>query len=368
MATIYSTPTTVAVVSGIDPASDWAARSTASGVTYAENWSTFATAAAYYSYWNTGGMMGYTCPKNPGMGSTWTNAYDVVTDSTHAKTGKAFRLYHGKNNYGDPGTIDNQWFNVLLNGNPNNVSGAFKTSFYVQVSVWVDEYIDYYWRLGDGGVGGQKFFRLDDQRATNIGEIVVQSQHNLGFVTAYRREANGNNTLFDRSQYTQLYTPNFAHQPAINNPIPANPVTEAEFRQKFGPMNYGMTSGTSQSTPLHLQNTPDPDAAIGGVPFKRGGITVIEVWVDLATQSLKLWAAPYGGPPKLLINASGTCNFGNRVMADGVGWNCFEFTNLIYTADGAHNPNYPISSIDYSELICSTNPIRFPGGYALPSV
>jgi hypothetical protein len=365
MATITSTPTTISVVN-YNPSSDWVARSTAAGVRYAENWSKYSTAADYFNFWNTGQMAGHTCPKNPGMGTEWNNSIELVTTAGHMSSGKAFRLYLGKNNHGSSGGIDNQWFNVLFNGNPNDVAGAFRKKFYVQISVWVDEFVDYYWRQSDGSAQSCKFLRIDDHTATNTGEIVVNNQYTLGFVTTYRRTPNGN-PLFTRAQNTQTRTPNYCLQPAVNNATPANPSTDAQYKQKYGPMDFTMTNGTSQATLLHLQpNTPDPDAAIGGVTWNRGGITVVEIMADLDTQSCKVWAAHSGKAPRLLVNEVGTCEFGDRRMANGVGWNCFEFTNLPYTSDGANNPGSPVAWVDYSELICSDNPIAFPGGFGLP--
>ena len=363
-----------------------AARSTAPGVTYAENWSGYNTATDYYNAFNKGKLSGYVANKTPSQGSTFTNAFEIVSDATKAATGKAFRVYMGKNGNGSSGTIDNQQFTIPFSGDATKVTGAYPTgsyltSFYIQVQVWMDTYIDYFWRLGDGSVATDpKIFRLDTWYQTNNGEIVPSNHGNLGFVTCYRRlgtpdgqgNSAGSNPLYWKSRNTANYSPNFQYQPAIDNGTPANPTTEAQFKDRYGPMNYGMVSGTSQASLLHTQaNTPDPDAAKGGNPWARAQLNVIEIWVDLQSQSLKLWHAVRGGAPRLLINSQGDSFFGNRVMldnvgnVDGTGWSIIQLTPLVYTADGTNNPGYPISWIDYSELIVSTNPIMFPGGFAL---
>ena len=64
---------------GINPATDWASRSaSAKGVIGAENWSSYADAAAAY---NSAGCYG--ANKNPSQGATFTNAFEIVTDAGH---------------------------------------------------------------------------------------------------------------------------------------------------------------------------------------------------------------------------------------------------------------------------------------------
>lgn len=372
MATIYSTPTTVTITagstSGINAVSDWAARSAAPGVMFAENFSTYNTAADWYNRWRQGQMTPVFTPKNPGMGATWTNAWEIITTPGHVLSGKALRAWHGKNNYGSAGTIDNQWACIPFSGNPNNVAAGYVTEFYFQMCVWVDSFFNYFWKLGDGSVGGIKVFILDqwDTSATT-GEVVITNQYNYGFVTGYHSVG----PSFDRAQNTPGYTPNYAWQPAIDNGTPLD-ATIASYFRRYGPMGYGMyPNGLNQASKLTSQGVPNPDATSGGVAWNIGGITVVEVYVKLNTPGnsiVKAWAAKYGNAPKKIIDATGV-NLGSRVGSLGTGWSGVTLSNLIYTATGAQNPNYPTDAyIDYVEFIVSRSPINFPGGFALTGV
>lgn len=354
-------------------AADWVARSTASGVTHAENWSSFNTAAEAYSSPRTAGMN-----KNPSNPTTFDNAFQIITDAGHVLSGKAMRLWHGKNNYGGAGTIDNQYMSIPFNGNRNAVNGqyptgAYLTKAYVQLCFWTDAFLDYYWKLGDGSLGGSKIAIIDNWDTTaTTGELVITDNLNTGFVSAYRITTGGGSLGLDRSISTPANGSNIARQNAIDN---GGVLTDqASYERRYGPMAYGMTGGTSQASPLSTQGRPDPDAAIGGVTFNRGGTTVVEVELDLANDRCRVWAAHHGQAPKLigdtLLNdaAGGLALFGSRVRAGlGTGWSGLYLSNLIYTATGAQNPGYPADAYtDYSEIIVSQKPINFPGGFVPP--
>jgi hypothetical protein len=354
-------------------ADDWAARSTAPGVTHAENWSSFATAAETYNSPRTGGMN-----KNPSSPTTFNNAFELITDAGHVLSGKAMRLWHGKNNYGNPGTIDNQYMSIPFNGNRNAVNGqyptgAYLTKVYVQVCFWTDAFLDYYWKLGDGSLGGSKIFIIDNWNTTaTTGEFVVTDSYNEGFVRAYRITTGGGSVGLDRTVSTPVNSNNFQRQNAIDR---GGVLTDmASYLRRFGPFYQGMTGGTSQASPLSTQGRPDPNAAIGGVTFNRGGITVVEVELDLPNDRARIWAGPHGQAPTLigdtaLDSATGGLGlFGSRLNGGaGTGWSGIYLSNLIYTATGAQNPGYPTDAYtDYSEIIVSQEPINFPGGFVPP--
>lgn len=365
MTTIFSTPTTITVSSSTDKLADWAARS--AGAYFAENFSTYSTAADWYNRFHQGYCTGTFTPKNPGMGSTWTNAWEIVTTPGHVLSGKALRMWHGKNNYGAAGAIDNQWAALPCNGDPNNIQGAYKTHLFFQACIWVDSFIDYYWKLGDGSLGGTKFFIIDQYNWTaSQGEVVVTNQYNMGFVTGYNDVPASRD--WARVQGTPSNNSNYAIQPAIDNGT-ALGSTDASYFRRYGPCYYGMyPGGLNQASALHLQGVPNADAAAGGVAWNRGGITVVECELDLTNDRLRVWAAPYGNPPKKLYDSgNGGAQFGSRVGTYGTGWSGVTLSNLIYTATGAQNPNYPTDAYtDYVELIFSGSPINFPGGYKLP--
>jgi hypothetical protein len=380
MTTIYSNPTTITVTSGVtssgDAAKDWLARSTAAGVTHAENWSSYAdAAAAYYA------ASCYGANKKPDMGATFTNAFELVTTPGHVLSGKALRLWHGKNNYGDSGTIDNQYWIIPFNGNKNALAGqypngAYLTKVYFQVCIYVDAHINYLWRLGDGSTGGSKFFIIDYHGGSATqGEWVVNNDSNTGFVTAYRHTGAQTAARVHRTRSGTGLSggPDFQWQNGIDAGAPANPMTGSQWQQRHGPFHYTTPRPSSQSTPLSSQGVPNADAAVAGVYWKRGGITVIEVELDLAADRGRMWGAHHGSPPRLICDTTlddtkgGAAQFGDRVKSTGTGWNAVHLSNLIYTATGAQNPNYPTDAyIEYCELIFSQKPINFPGGFALP--
>jgi hypothetical protein len=376
MATIYSTPTTITITSGsnsgIDAASDWAARSTAAGVTFADNFSKYSTAADWYNRWNQGALVGkwISGSKYPALGSVWDNAWQIVSDTGHVLSGRALRAWMGKNNYGATGTgdLDNQWAAIPFNGSTSNPKAGYMTSFYFQACIWVDAYADYDWHRNDGTVQTSKYFILDYWNSSaNTGEVVITNKDSKGFIWSYYSVGAG---AFDVLRGTPSNNNNYQWQNAVDNGTPLDN-TDASYFRRYGPFNYGMYPGPfSQSKLLHLQGVPNAAAAQGGVAWNRGGITVVEVYVALNTpgnSTVKIWAAPYGSPPKLIVNSTGV-NLGSRVGTDGgIGWSGVTLTNLVYQADSAHNPGYPNNAyIDYVEMIVSSNPIKFPGGYALP--
>jgi hypothetical protein len=354
-------------------AADFAARST--GAHFATNFASFADAAAVYN----DPLRAY-ANKTPAQGATFTNAFELVTTTGHAGSGKAFRLWHGKNNYGGAGDIDNQAFGVMVNGNRNNIPGAYKTKLYVQFGVWIDAACDYYWKLGDGSPGTMKLVIMDDWDATSTaGELVVDLQWNRQFLHAYRKSAaSGGSPEIDRSLSTPVNSTNYAWQNAVDRGTALS--DNASYKRRYGPVYDGMSGGTSQASRLSLQGVPDPDAAIGGIAINRAGITTIEMELDLANDRARLWAAHYGNTPLLICDTelnntlsppsvNNSANFGSRVGSQGTGWSALTLSNLVYTATGAQNPGYPTDAYtDYSEIIFHPNPINFPGGHALPGV
>lgn len=340
------------------------------GATYSTNWSEYADAAAAYN-----GAACYGANKNPGQGSTFTNAFELVTD--HGKSGKAMRLWHGKNGQG-AGTIDNQYWAMLFNGGKTagEATSSFRTKAYVQVVVWVDAMFDYYWKksvaAGGGGVTPKAFIVDYDAGTATQGEVVVDNQFSRGFVTTYRHTGSSSAVLVAQARSTPANGSNFAWQPAIDRGTPAVITTQNQWEQRYGPCYDGMTGGTSQASLLSTQGVPDPDAAIGGVPWNRGGYTVVELELDLAADRIRTWAAKYGEAPVLVADTMkddlGTAVFGSRVKPLGVGWNALFLSNLAFEADWENNPGAPLAFIDYPEIGFSRNPIRFPGGFYLPGV
>jgi hypothetical protein len=366
-----STPTTIAVISGADKIADWMVRKSGSGVTYAENWSSYASAAAAMQA-PASMNMNYTSNGAPGPG--FDNVFQIVTDPAHVLSGKALRVFMGANGYPQTsGDLSNGYWYVLANGDKNNQAAATHRHLFVQMIVWVDSYVDYYWLDGNGQVVGPKVFRVD-HTSTDVGEFVVTNQNSMGFVAAYYRTPN-NNEPIERGQYTPLHGPtNVAYQPAVDNGTPLDD-TEASYWRRYGAMHYEMPFASSQASPLHTQAppTPNPDAAGanggGGVAWNRGGFTVVEVEVDLDQGIGRWWGAKYGDPPKLLGQIGPGADFGARADGfGGFGWSAVCLDPLVYSYSAgnpsanqaAHNPGYPLAWVDYAEIIFSTAPIVFP--------
>jgi hypothetical protein len=369
-----------AVTNNVTGSADWTTRSTTGRVTHAQNWASFTDAAAAYAAPGVAAAN-----KNPSMGSTFTNAFELVTDAGHMASGKALRLWHGKNNYGDSGEIDNQWWCEVFNGDKNNLAGAFLRKVYVQVTVWADAHWNYKWLLGDGTQGGAKIFILDTTGTSSEGELVIHNYKNQGFVDGYRRTAitdeSARSITRQRSGTGLSGNPDYQMQNAIDAGTPSSPNTASQWEQRYGPFNYtSSTDGANQTVPLSSQNIPDADALVAGVPLLRSGRTTITVELDLYADRARVWASNNDGAPKLThdtiydnaIGSAGGADFGSRVKTSpvaGVGWSGITIGNLINTADGAHNPNYPTDAyMDYSELIVSRDYIDFPGGHTPPGI
>ena len=361
---------------------DWIARSTASGVVGAENFSGWANVTAWWDAWYNGTMSAggwfISSGKNPHTDpSQFAQSVAMQAVAGHQRTGNSLRIYMGEYQYQATGTnpLDNTWVNQYFTFNPSSTpASAFLQTFYVQITIWTDAYVDYAWNSAGYGAGpapGSKFFRLDDQRGTENGEIVCQNAYQQGFCSFYRRSYTGNsNNNYERAISTPANNNNLAQQPAIDN---GGVLTdEQSYHKRYGPMYYGMLPALSQSSLLHTQaNTPDPGSVIGGIPWNRGGMTTIECFVDLVPGHFMAWAAPTGSAPKKFVDETdsdhGSENWwGNRVMTDGTGWNTIELTPLVYLSDSNGNPGYPHNYVDYSEIIISTQPIKFPGGFSLP--
>jgi hypothetical protein len=86
---------------------------------------------------------------------------------------------------------------------------------------------------------------------------------------------------------------------------------------------------------------------------------VAEMKVDKTNDEIKLWFARYGTPP---ILTTGRLNAGISVGAVYTG-----FQSLLRVTDGTNQPFSGDDCKQYvTEIVCSDNPIPFPGGFPLP--
>ncbi len=353
---------------------DFAARSV--GAYFAENFSSYASSTAWYNFWNRGQLVGtwISSSKSPTLNPTaWANSWEIITTPSHVKSGKALRAYMGKNPSGGNGTLDNQWAIMPLSGNPLDVPGSYHLKYYFQAVVWVDEYVDYFWKIPGGGtLPGAKFFVLEAWNRTNFAdpaECVIDAKMNYpGFITGYHTDGGAvSSRTWERSQFTPDWGTNVVGQGGVDTGS-ALDGTAASYYRRYGPMNYNMPPTVNQGSLMHLQGVPNANAAIGGVAWNRGGFTVVEVELDAIAHRCRVWAAWYGNAPKLVYD-SGIGNAFNLSLADafGNGFSGAAMSNLVYTADEANNPGRPAAPyIDYVELIAHPNPINFPGGFVVP--
>jgi hypothetical protein len=161
--------------------------------------------------------------------------------------------------------------------------------------------------------------------------------------------------------------------PAIDNG--ANPGPNASTTQwlnNYGPMprsmardgDYGYSSGNPY---LYNRNMPNgwPDSravASGAVPWQMDGWTTLEAYLEYSGSgsTIKVWAAPYGQPPVLIVNEVKRVGLGSP---GSNAWSRFELLN--YATGRTSEGSRPTQNTYYDEVIVSTQPIKFPGGFSL---
>lgn len=244
-------------------------------------------------------------------------------------------------------------------------STSYKT-FYFQFAIYLPRATLAY--RSKGGDGQLKLANLEQYGAA---QIVVTNRKFLGFPTIL---LNGSGTL--EKQISENVVPNvgseYIFQPAVDTGG-GSPGDACEFWERYGPsrgvsMNDDYNEGSQPR--LDLRNLtygwPNRCALKAGVPFAVDGWTVVELYVDYNTanpqqSTLKGWAAPYGSAPRMFVNEVNTLKLGTR---DEV-YRRFELLN--YDTPRESEANRPTMFTYFDEVLISTSPVKFPGGFSLPS-
>jgi hypothetical protein len=133
------------------------------------------------------------------------------------------------------------------------------------------------------------------------------------------------------------------------------------FRRRYGmfhsyytrnPVRYG--EGT-----VSEQGYPEPESSRHGIVWIPDAWNVIEIYVNEPAQTVKMWHAKRGDPPRLVIDAVGDANLGNR---EG---NYTGMQLLPRLEERAPDPTREVTYAIYDELIASSEPIPFPGGHGI---
>jgi hypothetical protein len=358
---ILSSITTAAVValtcSAADAApppnadADWTARSTAPGVFYKNNFDFGSTAELISSNW--------------GHAVNWPDR--AVLETTNILSGRgAFRALIP--NSSDESTVAYQHsFDMPVGSQTLN---TVKRRFYYQFEVYLPRYIlDHrFSTLNDQSDVGHKFAIIQaPNRSFDVGEVVVTNWSFRWFVKTYYFSASGSVQTFDKAWSVKpsdcLGGPEYGWQNAIDaGPQSSGGQTDATscalFKRRYGPMHYSM-SGTNNygGGTLTAQGNPDPNAAINGAVWTPDAWNVIEVYVEDApgpNDTVKVWHAVRGSPPKLVTSSTGI-DLGDQA-------NNYTGVQLVprleqLVADSTRQDTYAI----YSEIIASDNFIEFPG-------
>jgi hypothetical protein len=340
-----------AASAAVDTEADWQARKSASGVFYSQSFD-FASKAELLdaAVGATGG--GYTSspPQN-----------EIDLDSTiKLSGGKSLKIItHGASSANGGSWAD--WYDG------KDGSTRYKT-FYFQFAIYLPRATLAY--RSKGGDGQLKLANLEQYGAA---QIVVTNRNFLGFPTIL---LNGSGTL--SKNISENSVPNvgseYVYQPAVDSGSPSNPGDACEFWGRYGPSRGVATNddyGETNSQPrLDLRNMtygwPNRCALRSGVPFAVDGWTVVELYVEYNTanpqqSTLKGWAAPYGSAPRLFVNEVNTLQLG----ANSEVYHRFELLN--YDTPRLAEPDRPTMYTYFDEVLISTSPIKFPGGFSLPS-
>ena len=333
--------TSNATAQTIDPEADWSAR--IQNAVYAEN----------FDYPSTSALVDAAAQINGNM------VGNVSLETQHTLSGGGVRIAVPATGGANTGS----WNNYINGRDPT----AYKR-FFLQFVVYADgHFLNYPFKQTSGEPTSPKLIIIDQwNQSFNPGEVVVTNKDTRGFVTAYR----GRNSDFPPFQLeisgSETPCPNgdpdYLWQFPIDRGVP-NPVsTCADFKQRYGPLNYNWSGDIRPGVLLDEQGTPDVDASVGGVTWKKDGFTVVEVFIDHGQDIVKIWAAEYGRQPVLIVDST---RIPGGAGLGGSGYTGFQLTP--YRTNGASSePNRRDTFVSYAEVIVSSASIDFPGGFDLP--
>lgn len=318
---------------------DWLTRSTASGVFYANNFTYRDTAKTQLITSDTD--LRNSAAQTGGTLST------VVRNTTQFLSGTQSLKLNMPASSGQYGG-----WNFDFGGIAVSSKLVVKHQFYFQFAYYVDSVFYNFFPGVFNTYGGKIAIIQAPDQSFGTGEVVLRRLPIPGgYVAAYRIPASSGLT-----QYFQLNIGSDAH---FNNFIDrgGSTATENARQLRFG-INYDRKDNTSD-TDIDVQHSPR---------YVANGWYVFEVYVDQINDVVKIWGAPYGSAPTLVMGAMDAGLPPSGTISDG-GIN----PQPLYTGIQLTNypntwTNYPSTTtfVGYDELICSTNPINFPGGFSLP--
>lgn len=224
------------------------------------------------------------------------------------------------------------------------------------------------------------------------GQVVIGAARNLGFPTLL---INGNG-LMERSFDSTPYRPtsgDFFYQTAIDSGSSLAAGTFQAYIRRYGPsftifnnlQDYGYKSSASTGGDPNLNLMynrgfawPNADALLAGaIPWNFDGWTVLEVYVNNTDFAgfvepfdvCKMAVAAYGQAPVLTHDLAALPNDDPQSLGAAVGaYQTFETLWYDTAFEGAtQDVGYrPTQQRWYAEIIGSTQPIPFPGGFAFP--
>jgi len=319
--------------------SDWAARIAASGVFFSNNF-TYKNAAKTQQITNATDLIASAFQTNG------TAAY-IAWDTVNKLSGNgALRMNMAAANSGAYSGYSITWDGIGL-----TTKNTPKHQFYVQFAIYADSvYRNFYY--GSAAVWGGKLAIIQSpDRSFEPSEIVIRRDPRAGgFLQSYRYTDAGAEAFslswpsLSNYQYLSFYD---AGSPTVTN--------DATLRQRYGNDYHGLSD--TAGTDTNYQSAPR---------LSSNGWYVIEVYVDQINDIVKIWGAPYGSAPTLIMGGmnAGIAPVGYLDSAGAQLYTGMQLTNYPNSVT-----NWPGSDtfICYSEVIGSDSPINFPGGYSIPN-
>jgi hypothetical protein len=334
----------------IDANADWLLRSTGVGVFYRNNF-TFRNLAETLPIQNNSDL----------HASSFNGVTDspnrIVWDTVNKLSGNGcLRINQPASSVGNYAGYRIGWDGIGATTKNRN-----RQNFYVQFAFLADAVYRNTFFGGtpdDGGTFGGKIAIIQAPDASNdTGEVVIRRCSKPGgFLQAYRLDTQGRYRYFYMQHNNVGGSTRWTTYAYIDRGAPT--VTNVNtLEQRHGPVLETDATGA------------DPDYQ--HVPhFGANEWFVMEAYINLASQVVKIWLAPYGSAPELCLGGMGSyVNLPAPGSSDGSNSNPgklytgFQLTNY---PNSPNNWNSTDTFICYDEVIASDNPIPFPGGRSLP--
>ena len=199
-----------------------------------------------------------------------------------------------------------------------------------------------------GYANGQKHIICSWFAASNQNnEVVIEDSLQMGAPTWYYQ----NGSSFANDRISMAGGAFFRMQTGVDNGTPASPVTIADYMAR-----YGLTLDYNNSN----RNTGTPDTNNGGFYYTPDEWMTFELMVDFTNgfnaANVQIWVAHASAAPVRIVNSTvtlGSANGGHNAI-----W------LLPYCTNRTSNGGYDTYTL-YDEVITSTSPINFPGGFVV---